>query len=205
MIESKNVTVKRKGQYILKDLSFEVPSNKITLLYDEMGNAGTIWMKKATNILSKYYIQQGEVFFDGKKLTAVMEDLSVVFEETYFYSDYTVKDNIYFLSNKYNIDNILFNHIKRNLLLEDILLSKKISECTLSQKKIVAITSALIRKPKYLLLDKINVGLDKKRWELVENILLEIKKNTTIVITGSDKCLEEIADYKINLIKGSEM
>lgn len=205
MIESKNVTVKRKGQYILKDLSFEVPSNKITLLYDEMGNAGTIWMKKATNILPKYYIQQGEVFFDGKKLTTVMEDLSVVFEETYFYSDYTVKDNIHFLSNKYTIDNSLFNHVKRKLSLEDALLSKNISECTLSQKKIVAITSALIRKPKYLLLDKINVGLDKKRWELVKNILLEIKKNTTIVITGSDKCLEEISDYKINLIKGSEM
>ena len=93
--------------------------------------------------------------------------------------------------NKNIIKNTVFeykNHYKINFF------DKKIKSLNISERKIVALLRAIIRKPKYILLENFYENLDEKYFPIVNQILSDIKNNTTIIACENERKNIDIFD-----------
>ncbi len=182
MIEFRHVYLKYiKDFYTLYDINLSINEN--SLLIGQCSDGTNSILRLISKIDKKY---EGNIFFDDLNLKVLKDkdlDIAYVSEKPYLFKSKSVFENLYYPLKirkvkqneaKIIIDSYI-NKFKINFALN------KIKNLTYSQQKIVTLLRALIRKPKYVLLEHYFNDLDENQISLAENIINEMKQHSTII------------------------
>ncbi len=195
-IESKNIIFDYPYKKIFSGMSFKAHSSSITYLAGENGIGKTTWIKMATGRLKPL---SGSITFGGKSIYEIRNQLSVVLDEPPVYDNLNGYENLMALSGVRKLDNEIKLELEESLKLDKFLMNTKAKGFSLGQRHRLAFAAALIRKPKFLIIDEPTIGLDPFSWELIKLQLLNMAKNgATILITGHD--FEQISEIAENLV-----
>ena len=125
-----------------------------------------------------------------KEIDKIKEIIDISPQETSVANNLTVKENLEFFANIYNInDSKAINEVVDIFNLNEVL-NQRAKTLSGGYKRRLSIAIALISKPKILLLDEPTLGLDVFARRELWNIIKRLQKTITIILTSH--YLEEI-------------
>lgn len=186
LLNVSHVTKRFGEKTILEDLSFSVKENSIYGFIGQNGAGKTTTMKM---ILGLYPIDSGEIFVNGEKVTYGQTDtnryLGYLPDVPEFYNYMTPKE---YLTLCGEISHIPEARRKTRIpeLLELVGLAnanKRIQGFSRGMKQRLGIASALLSEPKLLICDEPTSALDPIGRKEIIDLLLQIKKQTTVLFS----------------------
>ena len=183
-IKIRNVSKSINGKKILKNISFDAYEGEIIGLVGPNGAGKSTLMKIMTGL---YSYDEGEIFYYEYNLKDDFEKcLSMVgtlIESPDLYKNLSGKNNLKIFKSMFkDIDEEQIKEIVRIVELEKYL-GKKVKTYSLGMKERLGIATALINKPKILILDEPTNGLDPIGIKKILGILKNMK-DTTIIISS---------------------
>jgi ABC-type multidrug transport system fused ATPase/permease subunit len=204
-IKFENVLYGFRDNPILDHISFDIPSNSITVL---SGSNETAQIGILDLLLRLNRQHEGTITIDNKEIKDIDDNnyfslVSSVRRQTMFF-DMSIKDNLTMINP--NFDKVL-EICKLVGLDEDIVKLEKgydtiIDENTplsMSSKKLLVIVRMLLKESKVLLFDDVINVLDEKHEKRLMDILMEMKKNHTILIVTHSKRIIDRADLVFDI------
>jgi phospholipid/cholesterol/gamma-HCH transport system ATP-binding protein len=206
MIEINNIHKSFGDNHVLKNISFKFEKGKTNLIIGESGSGKTTLLRI---LIGLHKIDQGEVLYDGrdfnqlnsKEKRKLRQEIGVLFQRGALYDFMNVEENIMFPLTMFTNQSYEEKIERVNNCLERVNLQNnnklKISELSGGMIKRVSIARAIAMKPKYLLCDEPNSGLDPKTAIIIDNLIKEISVEddiTTIVNTHDMNSVMEIGD-----------
>ncbi len=184
-------------QFQLNNVSFSVPAGSIVGFIGENGAGKTTTIKLILNEIKR---DSGSVKIFGldnvKDERKIKEQIGVVFDESYFHSEFNAGDIGKIMSKVFQSwDPGLFNRYLTEFRLPKDKIIKKYSK---GMKMKLGIASALAHKPRLLILDEATSGLDPiVRSEILDIFLDFIQDENHSVLFSSHitSDLEKVADY----------
>ncbi len=218
-LEIKNLNVEINGKNILKDVSLKVKSGEIHAL---MGPNGTGKSTLAHTIMGnpKYKVKAGEILINGKEIKELQiherarEGIFLAFQEpvsvqglrfiNYLRTAYTSLHPDEKLEYKKFLDEVkeLLNFFGLDNSFIDRGLNDGLSG---GEKKRMEALQMLILKPKFIILDEIDSGLDVDALRIVSKAIQKAKENGAgiIIITHYQRILDYVKpDFVHVLIDG---
>lgn len=191
-IEFKNVDFSYiKGTPILKNINFTIEPNETVAIVGPTGSGKTT----IASLLSRFYeIDKGEIKIDGInikdiKQKSLFENISIVLQDPFLFSE-SIKQNIWYGNTKLPKEKVKEVAIKSNadFFIEklpngyDTIMSEKMSDLSLGQIQLVSIARAFMSDAKILVLDEATSSVDTKTEIDIQNALMEITKNRTVIV-----------------------
>ena len=199
---------------VLSDINVVFESKKVNLIIGKSGSGKTVLLK---SLIGLHTINKGKVLYGDRDITAMTsrqikllrEEIGVVVEGGALFDSLTVLENVKFplnlftnFSEKEKNERALFCLRRVNLTDADHLYPAEISG---GMKKRVAIARAIVLKPKYMICDEPNSGLDPLTAIVIENLIQEITHEydmTTIVNTHDMNSVFEIGEKIVFIHEG---
>lgn len=205
-MEKNNILVrdlcKQFDRFLLDHVSFQVPKGRIVGFIGENG-AG-----KSTTInliLDELKRDNGQIQIFGKEntISAVKEDIGVVFDECNFHDVFNVSDIEKILSGVYKSwdSNLYRQYLKKFKIPE----RKQIGSFSKGMKMKLSIICAMAHKPKLLILDEATTGLDPVVRDEMLDLFLDFIQDEECSIFFSSHItsdIQKIADYVILIHQG---
>ncbi|NLN15584.1 MAG: ABC transporter ATP-binding protein [Tissierellia bacterium] len=185
------------GEFILKEVSFQLPKGCIMGLVGENGAGKTTIIKLILNLIKK---DGGSIQIFGldniENDPALKEGIGVVLGESNFHDNLKSTEVSKIMKNIYNKwdEALYFKYLNRFKLPAD----KKIKEFSKGMKIKLSIAAALSHKPQLLILDEPTSGLDPIVRNEILDIFLEFIQDEERAILFSSHItsdLDKIADY----------
>lgn len=188
MIEVKNVTKKYGKAIAVEDISFSINNGEIVGLLGPNGAGKSTTM----NILTGYIEQtSGEVTIEGyntlKKPRKAKKQIGYMPEGVPLYTDLTVKEFVTYMAELKQVNRKVRKEKVQKVIeqtgLKDVenKLTKNLSR---GYKQRVSMAGALVGEPKILILDEPTVGLDPKQITEIRNLIKELGKTHTIILSS---------------------
>ncbi|MED3994766.1 ABC transporter ATP-binding protein [Peribacillus frigoritolerans] len=182
-LEIKNVTKKFKEKTAVNNFSMELQSGECVGLIGPNGAGKSTLIKVIADIIDP---STGEVLLDGKKISKMKKEIGYLPQYPNFFQWMTAKETLTFMGQ--------LSGIKREELLNGIpeILSKvglsgeensKVRTFSGGMKQRLGIAQALLHKPALIVMDEPVSALDPIGRREVLNIIKEIKKDTTILLS----------------------
>ena len=188
MIEVKNVT-KKYGKFIAVDnISFTINEGEIIGLLGPNGAGKSTTMNMLTGFIEQ---TEGEIIIDGyntlKKPKKAKKKIGYMPEGVPLYTDLTVKEFITYMAEIKNVDRKNRKEKVQEIInktgLKDVQ-KKLIKNLSRGYKQRVSMAGALIGDPKILILDEPTVGLDPKQITEIRNLIKELGKTHTVILSS---------------------
>ena len=188
VIEVKNVT-KKYGKFVaVEDISFSINDGEIVGLLGPNGAGKSTTM----NILTGYIEQtSGEVTIEGyntlKKPRKAKKQIGYMPEGVPLYTDLTVKEFVTYMAELKQVNRKIRKEKVQKVIEQTGLkevqnkLTKNLSR---GYKQRVSMAGALVGEPKILILDEPTVGLDPKQITEIRNLIKELGKTHTIILSS---------------------
>ncbi len=195
-IELEGVT-KDYGNFMLDNISFQVPKGCIMGFIGENGAGKTTTLKAILNLIR---INSGNIKVLGldyvKDEKKIKEQIGVVFDESYFHDNLTLGYISKIMSNIYSNwqEEVFEQYIMKLKLPKD----KIIKEFSRGMKMKLSIAAALSHQAKLLILDEATSGLDPIVRDEILDIFMEFIQNeehTILLSSHITSDLEKVADY----------
>jgi len=208
IIELKNITVSFDGEKILDDISLSISDKEFVTLLGPSGCGKTTTLRIIAGFLEQ---DQGDVFFDGKKINSLpanKRNVNTIFQRYALFPHLNVYDNIAF---GLKVKRVPKDEIKQRVseMLKLINLEgfekRSISGLSGGQQQRVAIARAVINKPKVLLLDEPLAALDLKLRKDMQVELKNIQKQlgiTFIFVTHDQEEALSMSDTVVVMNEG---
>lgn len=194
-IKIKNLQKKYNDNAVIAidDLLFE--ENKVHGIIGDNGAGKTTLLKIIAQLDDDY---TGDIYYNGNEVDQdIIKSMTYITQVPYMLNMSVYKNIAYPLKIR-KIDNkIIDNKVNEYLdLLKITHLKEKNAHQTSSGEKMrIALARALIIEPKVLFLDEPTTHLDRKTIEILKEVILKIKGNTTIFIISHDlKFVEALSD-----------
>lgn len=194
-IKIKNLQKKYNDNAVIAidDLLFE--ENKAHGIIGDNGAGKTTLLKIIAQLDDDY---TGDIYYNGNEVDQdIIKSMTYITQVPYMLNMSVYKNIAYPLKIR-KIDNkIIDNKVNEYLdLLKITHLKEKNAHQTSSGEKMrIALARALIIEPKVLFLDEPTTHLDRKTIEILKEVILKIKGNTTIFIISHDlKFVEALSD-----------
>lgn len=199
------------GEYVLKDISINVPKGKTVALVGATG-AGK---SSIVNLLSRFYeIEKGSIFIDGHLLhdldiRSFRKHVSVVLQDVFLFSG-SVMNNIR-LNNKDITDEqvietakLLGAHEFINRLPYGYQQNVHERGATLSvgQRQLISFVRAMVTNPAVLILDEATSSVDNETEEVIQKAIETMMKGRTSIVIAHRLSTIQHADEIIVLDKG---
>jgi ABC-2 type transport system ATP-binding protein len=207
ILSVKNLRKSFSKQKALNNISFEIKANKITGIVGPDGAGKTTLLRILSGLLS-FEAKEIEILdLDlESNIQNIQEQIGYMPQKFGLYEDLSVEENLRLFANLQSIplDN-LQNRIDELLHFTSLYKFKDFLAKNLSggMKQKLGLASALIKKPKLLLLDEPGVGVDpisrKELWSMVENLT---KENVTVLWSTAYLDEAELCDEVILLNEG---
>ncbi len=188
MIEVKNVT-KKYGKFVAVDnISFTINEGEIVGLLGPNGAGKSTTMNMITGFIEQ---TQGEIIVDGydilKKPKKAKKEIGYMPEGVPLYTDLTVKEFINYMAEIKQIDKKTKKEKVQKIIEETGLKDvekKLIKNLSRGYKQRVSMAGALVGEPKILILDEPTVGLDPKQITEIRNLIKELGKTHTVILSS---------------------
>lgn len=216
ILEINNLNVSYGSKQVIKNLSMNIEKNKITAIIGPSG-CGKSTLLSTLNLMvtENGGSFTGEILFKDKDVLSYEKDhlrrmIGIVFQKpTPFpfsiYKNLTYAPKYYGIKDKNKLNEIVESTLKRVGLYEEIdkdlnMLATKLSG---GQQQRLCIGRALTVEPEILLMDEPCSALDRKNTANIEEMLLELSKDYTIVIvTHNLYQAKRISDYTAFILDG---
>ncbi|MBM7541517.1 ABC transporter ATP-binding protein [Amphibacillus cookii] len=193
-----NVT-KCYGKFTAVDqLSLDIPEGQI---FGFLGSNGAGKTTTFRMILGLIDATEGKITWEGEPINYQRTDqIGYLPEERGLYPKLKVKDQIIYLGRLRGMDKkeILteLNKWLERFNITDYL-EKKVEELSKGNQQKIQFISAVIHKPKLLILDEPFTGLDPVNVELLKNAVVELKEQGTTIVFSSHQMgtVEELCEY----------
>ena len=188
MIEVKNVTKKYGKAVAVDDISFEIKEGEIVGLLGPNGAGKSTTMNMLTGFIEQ---TEGEIIVDGynmlKKPKKAKREIGYMPEGVPLYMDLTVKEFVTYMAEIKKV-----NKKERKEKVEKIIeqtglkdVEKKlVKNLSRGYKQRVSMAGALVGEPKILILDEPTVGLDPKQITEIRNLIKDLGKTHTIILSS---------------------
>ena len=188
MIEVKNVT-KKYGKFVAIDnISFTINEGEIVGLLGPNGAGKSTTMNMLTGFIDQ---TEGEIIIDGydmlKKPKKAKKEIGYMPEGVPPYTDLTVKEFVTYMAELKKVDKKTRKEKIQKIIeqtgLKDVE-KKLIKNLSRGYKQRVSMAGALVGEPKILILDEPTVGLDPKQITEIRNLIKELGKTHTIILSS---------------------
>lgn len=188
MIEVKNVTKKYGKATAVDNISFTIKEGEIIGLLGPNGAGKSTTMNMITGFIEQ---TTGEIIVDGydmlKKPKKAKKEIGYMPEGVPLYTDLTVKEFVSYMAEIKQV-----NKKERKEKIEKIIeqtglkeVEKKlIRNLSRGYKQRVSMAGALVGDPKILILDEPTVGLDPKQITEIRNVIKELGKDHTVILSS---------------------
>ena len=187
MIEVKNLTKRYGSNVALNHVSFTVEKGTILGFLGPNGAGKSTTMNIITGYLSA---SEGEVTVDGHNIleepSEVKKLIGYLPEMPPLYMDMTVKEYLNFMYDLKKVKIPREKHIKEicNLVKINEVYDRLIANLSKGYKQRVGIAQALLGNPPVLILDEPTVGLDPKQIIEIRNLIKNLGRNHTVVLSS---------------------
>ncbi|HEX13337.1 MAG TPA: ABC transporter ATP-binding protein [Desulfurella acetivorans] len=197
MLRLENIKYSRNSKEIIKGVTINFEDNKITSIIGSNG-VGKSTLAYIIMGLSDYKPNDGKIYLDDKDITdfSITERarlcISLLWQEPARFEGLTVKDYLS-LGGKIKLDVIkdALNLVRLN---PDVYLSRYVDKkLSGGERKRVEIASCILLKPKFLIMDEPDSGIDLMSLDMIVDIMKYLKDNGTGVIVITHR--EEIATH----------
>jgi phosphate transport system ATP-binding protein len=202
-MENSILNVKRFNAYfgetkVLSDIKIEIPKNKVVALMGPSGCGKTTFLRCINRLHEltpgaktdgKMYLNEDDIY--KMNLILLRRKIGMVFQRPNPFPTMSIFDNVI---SGYILNDIKISKSQKEEIVEDSLrkaalwkevkdtLHKKGTFLSGGQQQRLCIARALSMKPDILLLDEPTSSLDPMSTNKVEDLLLELKKDFTIII-----------------------
>ncbi|MFT3919323.1 ABC transporter ATP-binding protein [Cloacibacterium sp.] len=182
-LEISNLTKKFGEQTALNNINIEIKKNEIIGLLGPNGAGKSTLMKSVVGVIK---IDEGKIIFDGKDITEneVFSKKNIGFlpENNPLYQEMYVKEYLQFVADIHCISNEKVEEII-NLVGITPEKNKKISQLSKGYKQRVGLAQAILHEPNLLILDEPTNGLDPNQIVEIRNVIKEIGKEKTVILS----------------------
>lgn len=194
LLEVKNLTARYGAVTALKEISFDVNEGEIVAMIGPNGAGKSTALKAVSGVLAATdgTIESGEILFEGKGIKGLRTDelvakgICLVPEGRRVFPTMTVLENLEMGAYKRKDKTAVRQDIHMVLTLFPQLkerVKQKAGTLSTGEQQMLAMSRALMLKPKLLLADEPSLGLSPNFVELVFDKLVEInRKGTTILL-----------------------
>lgn len=187
MIEVKNVTKKYGNFKAVDDISFEVNDGEIVGFLGPNGAGKSTTMNMITGFIDT---TEGEIVINGndisKKPRKAKKQIGYMPEGVPLYNDLTVKEFVNYMA-ELKLVNARHRQEKVEKVIEETGLkeveNKLIRNLSRGYKQRVGLAGALVGDPKVIILDEPTVGLDPKQITEIRDLIKELGKNHTVILS----------------------
>lgn len=204
---SKKYTLKNREIFALKETSFSIEDNKLTVIYGKSGSGKTTLLNIMAGLLPP---SNGSVSLDGvdpyllgdKELSLFRnKNIGYIPQGTSSVSSLTVLENAMLPANIYEANDIKEKAVS---LLKDLgldnLMDSYPAELSGGELRRVSIARAIINSPKMIFADEPTNDLDKENTEFVLKLLKEkSREGMSVVIVSHDEAAMKYADDVIRM------
>ncbi len=205
--------------WILKNINFEIFKNKITAIMGPSG-CGKSTLLRCINRMHEVIPGakvKGEIYLQDKNIfemhpIIVRRKIGMVFQRPNPFPTMSIYNNViagYILTGvklkKEEKDRIVEESLKKAFLWDEVkdVLHRKGTFLSGGQQQRLCIARALAMKPEVILLDEPTSALDPKATRMIEELLVELKKDVTIIlVTHNQSQAGRISDYTAFLYMG---
>jgi Fe-S cluster assembly ATP-binding protein len=213
LLDIQNITVEVEGKKIIQHLSLTLPRGESYVLFGPNGSGKSTLINAVIGI-SNYQVTEGKIIFDGKEITHLPIDerikmgISMTFQQPPEIKGIKLMDLFKFcLKRKINedLDPIHYDLIERFKLTS--FLDRNINVgFSGGERKRSEVIQMLFLKPKLLLLDEIDSGVDIESLRLISKEIQNYIKNTgtsALIVTHQGEILEHIATERACVLLNS--
>lgn len=178
-----HLTKKFGEQTALHDINITIDKNEIIGLLGPNGAGKSTLMKSIVGALN---IEEGDIIFNGKNISdhevECKKNIGFLPENNPLYLEMYVKEYLQFVA---NIHQIPESRIEEVISLVGITpeKSKKIGQLSKGYKQRVGLAQAIIHQPDLLILDEPTNGLDPNQIIEIRNVIKEIGKEKTVLLS----------------------
>lgn len=178
-----NLTKKFAEQTALNNISISIEKNEIIGLLGPNGAGKSTLMKSIVGALK---IDEGNILFNGKNISEheieSKKKIGFLPENNPLYLEMYVKEYLQFVANIHHISEMRVNKVIElvGITLEK---SKKIGQLSKGYKQRIGLAQAILHQPDLLILDEPTNGLDPNQIIEIRNVIKEIGKEKTILLS----------------------
>jgi len=182
-LEIKSITKKFKQKTALKDFSMIIDANECVGLIGPNGAGKSTLIQIIADMLNA---DKGEILLDGQKISSMKNQIGYLPQYPNFFSWMTAFETLSFMG---TISGIAKNELQKEIpmLLEKVGLGQEahnhVGTFSGGMKQRLGIAQALLHKPALMIMDEPVSALDPIGRREVLNLLKEIKKETTILLS----------------------
>ena len=213
ILETRQLSAFFGNKQVLFDVELQIPKNNVTAIIGPSGCGKTTWIRCLNRLheLTPGARVEGEVLLDQVNIynqrvdpMAVRRKVGMVFQKPNPFPTMSIYDNvasgIKLLSwrKPKNLDEIVESSLKKAALWDEVFDNLKAKGTFLSggQQQRLCIARALAIEPEILLMDEPTSALDPISTSSVEDLIVDLKKNyTVIIITHNIQQAARISDY----------
>ena len=188
IIEINNLCKSYGDVKAVSDLSFCVKEGELFAFLGINGAGKSTTINIMCGQLAK---DSGQVTINGsdldRELNSIKRSLGVVFQNSVLDKDLTVRDNLESRAALYGIYGRQFKerlHELASVLEFENLLNRTLGKLSGGQRRRIDIARALINRPRILILDEPTVGLDPKQITEIRNLIKELGKTHTVILSS---------------------
>jgi len=197
-IEIKDLNVRIKGQQILRDINLSIPNNSITSIIGPSGCGKTTLLKTLNRLLddTKGVEVTGSVLVNGEDIYAPQAEVTHIRKKMGLLSQrpfplpMSIFDNVAYgprihgQRNKSVLKGIVERQLRNVGLWEEVKdrLDASAAGLSIGQQQRLCLARGLAVKPEIILGDESTSALDPVSTQTIENLLIELKKDYTIVL-----------------------
>lgn len=202
-IKVRNISKTINGRKILHNISFDIYEGETVGLVGPNGAGKSTLLKVMTGL---YNYEEGDIYYFDYNLKndfeKAMSIVGTLIEDPALYKNLSGKSNLKLFKSMFKgIDESTINEIVKIVEMEKYL-GKKFKTYSLGMKERLAIATALINKPKILILDEPTNGLDPLGVKNIMSILKEMKDTTIVISSHMLKEIDGICNKIIFINKG---
>ena len=198
-LEIKNVT-KRFGSFVAVDnVSLSIPENEMFGFLGGNGAGKTTTFRMLLGILD---ISEGDITWNGQGINySTSPEIGYLPEERGLYPKLKVKDQLVYLARLRGMDKkealTELKHWLERFKIPDYL-EKKVEELSKGNQQKIQFISAVLHKPKLLILDEPFSGLDPVNVEQLKSAVIDLKNSGTTIVFSSHR-MEHVEEMCENL------